>query len=147
MVRNGRFLADLMERAWSFRQEMRRSKPRDIHDGHQSSALRPAVVAGSARSGGGAFALSSIALISSWGLKASGRPRASLALGLRAQTTFPGRRRSDYLRKISTVRKRSPCSRATRRRSRRTRRPRCQRRKLRSAKVWSTQVEIFDPRR
>lgn len=76
-MRNGRFLADLMDRAWSFRQEMRRSKPRDIHDGHQSSALRPAVVSGSAHSGGGAFALSWVALISSWGLKASGRPRAS----------------------------------------------------------------------
>lgn len=79
-MRNGRFLADLMDRAWSFRQEMRRSKPRDIHDGHQSSALRPAVVSGSAHSGGGAFALSWVALISSWGLKASGRPRASSRL-------------------------------------------------------------------
>lgn len=124
-MRNGRFLADLMDRALSFRQEMRPSKPRDIHDGPQSSALRPAVVSGSAHSGGGAFALSWIAFILNRGLKASGRPRASLALGLRAQTTFPGRRRSDYLGKFSTVRRRSPCSRTACRRSRRTRRPWC----------------------
>lgn len=38
MARNGGFLADPMDRAWSFRQEMRRCKPRDIHDGYQSSA-------------------------------------------------------------------------------------------------------------
>lgn len=112
MVRNGHFLADLMDRAWLFGQEMRRCKRRDIQDGHQSSALLRACSGVRIRSfRGGAFALNWIALISSWGLKASGRPRASLALGLRAQTTFPGRWRSDYLRKISTVRKRSPCSR------------------------------------
>lgn len=38
MARNGGFLANLMDRAWSFRQEMRGCKPRDIHDGYQSSA-------------------------------------------------------------------------------------------------------------
>lgn len=117
-MRSGRFLADLMDRAWSFgrRRANANRVTLAISDPH-----RPAVVSGSAHSGGGAFALSWIASISSWGLKVSGRPRASLALGLRAQMTFPGRRRSDYLGKFSTVRKRSPCSRATRRRSRRTR--------------------------
>lgn len=124
MARNGRFLTDL----WIEHGRCGR-RCADANRVTFMMAIshphRPAVVSGSAHSGGGAFALSWIASISSWGLKVSGRPRASLALGLRAQTTFPGRRRSDYLGKFSTVRKRSPCSRATRWRSRRTRRPWC----------------------